>query len=328
MRKKCWLLASCVLLGSIMSGCGKNTDPIREFEDEQIESNDDNIVETVNDTADMAEISEETDIADITEISVITESVEVVDTETNEDEESAAGQGDTEINNMTFTYTDMNVTMYARSTVNVRDLPSTAGNKVSSLASNEQVTVTGQCNETGWYRISYNGTDAYVSNSYLTNDIASETIKSEEEEITIEFDFGDAISTAELHGYDITGQYQVSEEEICIDTDLLPLVNADRAANGVGALTWSDELAQYCADRISVLVYNDANGLDIHTGWTEWENVVRYAYCSEEANDGWIKSSSHHKNRINSQWTQYGAACYYYYDESGTIHTFWIEAFK
>lgn len=37
MRKKCWLLACCILLSSIMSGCGENTVPTKDFEDEKTE---------------------------------------------------------------------------------------------------------------------------------------------------------------------------------------------------------------------------------------------------------------------------------------------------
>lgn len=67
----------------------------------------------------------------------------------------------------TYSYTDKSATMYAKSSVNVRDLPDTNGNKVGGLSTNQEVSVTGQCNETGWYRINYNGGTAYVSNSYL-----------------------------------------------------------------------------------------------------------------------------------------------------------------
>lgn len=66
-----------------------------------------------------------------------------------------------------YTYTDMVQTMYAKSTVNVRDLPDTSGNKLGSLAPSQEVAVTGTCNETGWYKIDYNGSIAFVSNEYL-----------------------------------------------------------------------------------------------------------------------------------------------------------------
>ena len=69
-----------------------------------------------------------------------------------------------------YTYTDLNKTMYAKSTVNVRNLPSTDGEKLGGLSKAQEVAVTGQCNETGWYRINYNGGTGYVSSDYLVND--------------------------------------------------------------------------------------------------------------------------------------------------------------
>ena len=69
---------------------------------------------------------------------------------------------------LSYTYTDMNKTMWATSSVNVRSLPSTEGSKLGKLAADEEVTVTGKCNENGWYRISYKGKDGYVSSNYLT----------------------------------------------------------------------------------------------------------------------------------------------------------------
>lgn len=69
-----------------------------------------------------------------------------------------------------YTFTDQTATLYATQSVNVRDLPDTSGNKIGSFATNDEVVVTGQCNETGWYRISYGGGTAYVSNSYVASE--------------------------------------------------------------------------------------------------------------------------------------------------------------
>jgi len=51
----------------------------------------------------------------------------------------------------------------------LRLLPSTDGNKLGGLSWSQEITVTGQCNETSWYRINYNGVEAYVSNNYLVD---------------------------------------------------------------------------------------------------------------------------------------------------------------
>ncbi len=71
---------------------------------------------------------------------------------------------------LTYTYTEMDATMYAQQTVNVRNLPNTDGEKLGSLSANDEVKVTGQCVETNWYRIELDGNVAYVSDSYLGND--------------------------------------------------------------------------------------------------------------------------------------------------------------
>ena len=77
---------------------------------------------------------------------------------------------------LTYTFNDMSATKYAKSTVNVRNLPDTDGEKVGSLSLNQEVVVTGQCNETGWYRIEFDGNTAYVSDSYLVdNKIETQT---------------------------------------------------------------------------------------------------------------------------------------------------------
>ena len=67
-----------------------------------------------------------------------------------------------------YTYTDMSATMYVQQTVNVRDLPDTSGNKIGSLSANDEIKISGQCNETGWYMFEYNDSVAFVSNKYVS----------------------------------------------------------------------------------------------------------------------------------------------------------------
>lgn len=61
----------------------------------------------------------------------------------------------------------MSVIMYAVSDVNVRSAPSVDGQRIGSLSGGQEISVTGQCNETGWYRINFNEQPGYVSNNYL-----------------------------------------------------------------------------------------------------------------------------------------------------------------
>ena len=59
--------------------------------------------------------------------------------------------------------------MYAKSSVNVRKSPSAEDEKLGSLSTAQEVTVTGLTSN-NWYRISYNDGTAYVSAEYLQNE--------------------------------------------------------------------------------------------------------------------------------------------------------------
>lgn len=67
-----------------------------------------------------------------------------------------------------YTYKSMFETYYIKKKVNVRSLPSTEGEKLGELEQDEKITVTGRCNETGWYRLAYGDGEAYVSDNYVT----------------------------------------------------------------------------------------------------------------------------------------------------------------
>lgn len=68
-----------------------------------------------------------------------------------------------------YTYKELDQIMYARQSVNVRNLPGVEGDKVGALSYAQEITVTGQCNETSWYRVNYGGAEAFVSDQYLTD---------------------------------------------------------------------------------------------------------------------------------------------------------------
>ena len=79
----------------------------------------------------------------------------------------------------TYTYKECNQKMYATSELNVRKGPGTEYDVIGGLSKNQEVKVTGQCNETGWYRIEYKGTVGYVSNKYLVVNTQQESNKEE-----------------------------------------------------------------------------------------------------------------------------------------------------
>jgi len=85
----------------------------------------------------------------------------------------ACGETDTRVaegSMLTYTFEDMDATKYAKSTVNVRSLPNSDGEKLGGLSTNDEVKVTGKCAETGWYRIEYADGIAYISNDYLVDE--------------------------------------------------------------------------------------------------------------------------------------------------------------
>ena len=164
MKKRFLGLLLSVMLISVCVGCGAEsttTEPTEtatetateESTSKQTEAPDETVEPTPEATE---EPSEETTAETEPETTEPTETVEPEPTEEPTPEPQAI-----------YTYTDMSATMYVQQTVNVRDLPDTSGNKLGSLSTNDEITISGQCNETSWYRFEYNGSVAYVSNKYV-----------------------------------------------------------------------------------------------------------------------------------------------------------------
>lgn len=128
----------------------------------------DTIVETIAATPEIMPTpeSEPETIEETNEVEVDqAETVETIETDTNiateetKIEESPA-----------YTFTDVAAIKYAKSNVNVRNLPNKMGDKLGGLSQNEEIHITGKCNETGWYRFEYKGDVAYVSNEYIVDE--------------------------------------------------------------------------------------------------------------------------------------------------------------
>lgn len=140
------MLLATTLAITLLSGCGTN-EPATNSETSQTTEN-------------LTEVTEETESTE--EVTETTEQPATQETEQTEEQ--------TETPAPTYTYTDLDKTMFAKQSVNVRSLPSTDGEKLGALSFAQEIKVTGQCNETKWYRIDYNGSVAYVSNNYLVDE--------------------------------------------------------------------------------------------------------------------------------------------------------------
>lgn len=146
-------VAMCIVLSLSACGTAAQIGSVESTESVAAES-----TESVENSTEAFVLENELSTEESTEESVDTTETEKKTTST--DKTESAG----------YTYTEGSRTMYAKSTVTVRSLPSTSGNKLGSLSKNQEVAVTGQCNETGWYRISYNNADGFVSNKYLADE--------------------------------------------------------------------------------------------------------------------------------------------------------------
>ncbi len=168
LETRCYMkkrIISFLLLGtmtiSLLVGCGDKETSNNDAQNTEVTEN---VVtnETVVDT--------EIETESVTDEIEATEVIEETETQQEQTEESKQPS-------VTYTYEDMSATMYAKQSVNVRSLPSTDGEKLGALAYSQEVNVTGKCNETGWYRINFNGSVGYVSNNYLLTEKPAEQPK-------------------------------------------------------------------------------------------------------------------------------------------------------
>lgn len=197
---------------------------------------------------------------------------------------AATAPPETESSVTVYTYTDMNQTMWAKSSVNVRDLPSTDGNKAGSLKGGQEVTVTGRCNETGWYRLD-NGN--FVSGNYLVDSapVVNDT----------------AAVTAQ--GAAVSSEWYSASSSAFID-----YLNQKRAEQGLAALAWDSTLEQNALAR-AVQLAGDFS----HNGGTYAENIAEIN--SDPLNieawyNAWYNSEGHRANMFSTGYVK--AACAYY----------------
>jgi len=82
-------------------------------------------------------------------------------------DELNAISGENSNETVTYKVTEMNATMYASKVANVYAKPDTS-DKIGSLSKDTEILVTGRTTDNGWIRISYEGTDAFVTKDCLT----------------------------------------------------------------------------------------------------------------------------------------------------------------
>lgn len=245
-----------------------------------------------------------------------------------------------------YTYADLSKTMYAKSTVNVRSLPSTSGSKLGSLSKNQEVAVTGQCNETGWYRISFNGGEGFVSNKYLADEpvAAAAGTKTAQAQAgaktTSSTSTGDPVTDAAIAKYgpnimifeDGTIYSTETWQQVGnVDGSPVPstpakdipangfdkgmaqqvwaYVNAERAAAGLNTLTWDENIYNFACTRAQALVTDFS-----HNGCGNYgENIlINYDGTAESIHNQWYNSKGHHDNYMRNDIGSGACAIYVY----------------
>ncbi len=158
MEKRLYLALIVTLTATfVLIGCNANTvvveEDSQEAESAELSVSEEIVVDEEN--AETELLSEEESELD-EDMAEITESEEVAE---NTDEEVIPLEDSPIIS--------MDTIMFAQRDINVRSGPGTDYEKIGALSTNDEVIVTGQDKESGWYQIEYGDVVAFVSDSYL-----------------------------------------------------------------------------------------------------------------------------------------------------------------
>ena len=218
-----------------------------------------------------------------------------------------------------YTYSELNQTMYAKSAVNVRDLPNTDGKKIGSLKASQEITVTGKCDQTGWYRFELNNTTGYVSDKYIVSEkpvsnVAatgnSNTAGNQYASNTVDDTFGITEEQIEnfmkTHGDGATGNTTTTTSkdayfDRAMAEQVFAMVNAERSAAGIPELTWSEDLYNIAMERC----HEDDGHASVRPG--TGENCQTGSFGDDNANattihQNWKNSQGHYDNYMNTMY--------------------------
>ena len=208
-----------------------------------------------------------------------------------------------------YTYSELSQTMYAKSAVNVRNLPSTDGKKIGSLKASQEITVTGKCDQTGWYRFDWNNTTGYVSDKYIVsekpavNTVASTNNNSNTAGNTTQQNTAaPAVTPAPAQTTTTTVSGTEEYFDRAMAEQVFALVNNDRVANGLNALAWNEDLYNIAVQRC----YEN----DVHAGMRAGtsENYASGPTDADRFHEGWHDSTGHYNNYMNASWTDSAVA--------------------
>ena len=156
--------ALALILAASMFGCSKDTTTAEDKTEKTVSTEE---VETVQKKAEepTAELLSNTNTENGTVETVDGSGLQQEETTTEETEDI-----EEETPEVVELFSSVNETVYATTTVNVRDTYSSSGNQLGSLSTSQSVTRTGigTGEAAGWSRIEFNGQEAYVKSDYLS----------------------------------------------------------------------------------------------------------------------------------------------------------------
>jgi uncharacterized protein YkwD len=296
------ILTATLITSLALTGCGNTSDV--DSTEAVVESTEEAVDEDATEEAfvEGEDLSEES-----------TEDVESTEVEDAENENA----GTNATASASYTYTDASKTMYAKSSVNVRDLPSSDGNKLGGLSTNQEVTVTGQCNETGWYRIEYKGSTGYVSNKYLSDEKVATTSTGSGSGSA-----GTSASAGSTTSTDSTASTSASTVSDGFDRAAAEAVwakvNAERAAAGLNTLAWDEAAYSNACTRAQQIVSDFSHNGKTYAGENCEENTHRIL-SADEIHQNWHDSTGHYNNYMYAKFASGACAVYYY--NGGTYAT-------
>ena len=199
-----------------------------------------------------------------------------------------------------YTYSELSQTMYAKSAVNIRDLPSTDGKKIGSQKASQEITVTGKCDQTGWYRFDGNNTTGYVSDKYIVSEKPAGNNTAATQQNTATPAPAQTTTTGSSEPY----------FDRAMAEQVFALVNNDRVANGLNALAWNEDMYNIAVQRCYEGVEGDIHGM-MRSGTSE--NRVEGPLDDSGAQgiyQSWHDSPAHHNNYLNATYTSGAVAIY------------------
>lgn len=252
---------------------------------------------------------------------------------------------------VTYTYTDVSKTMYAKRSVNVRTSPSTSGARLGSLKKNNEVTVTGRCNETGWYRIVYGDGEAFVSDKYLCDEKVTETVNAAQTDFLTPDGFLNPNNPIVAAAYEKYGEnIAICEDGTVLDgatwqvlgrIDNMPGSNADepgsfdraaaeevwahmneeRVSAGLNALAWDENIYNFACQRAQQIVTDFS-----HNGCGNYGENIQFQ--SGTTPNGlsihmlWFLSPGHHANYLSPVYGSGACAVYVYNGMTYAVQNF------